>query len=81
MEIKKKLCSICLCLCVGLTACGTTSTEGRSRSAVPETEQNIREEDISAETTEEDIPQEDNFIELFNSQGLYIQLLAEEKRT
>ena len=77
MERKKKLCFICLCLCAGLTACGMTITEGRSESAVPETEQDISKEDILAETTEEDILQEKNFIELFDSHRPYIQLLAE----
>lgn len=59
MEIKKKLCFIYLCLCVGLTACGTTITEGRSGSAVPETELNISEEDVLAEPPEETISRED----------------------
>ena len=77
MKRKKKLCFIYLCLCVGLTACGTTITEGRSSSAVPETERDIPDEDILAESPEETIPQEDESIELFNSQGIYIQLLAE----
>ena len=31
MKINKKLCFIYLCLCVGLTACGTTITEGSSK--------------------------------------------------
>ena len=77
MKRKKKLCFIYLCLCVGLTACGTTITEGRSSSAVSEMERDIPDEDILAESPEETIPQEDESIELFNSQGVYIQLLAE----
>ena len=70
MKRKKKLCFIYLCLCVGLTACGTTIAEGGSGSVVPETEQDILEEDVLAESPEETIPQEDESIELFNSQGV-----------
>ena len=77
MQKKKKLYFMCLCLCIGLTACSTTVTEGRSRSALPETEQTIPQEDALAESTEETIPQEDESTKLFNSQGVYIQILAE----
>ena len=76
-HLEKNLCFICLCLCVGLTACGTTITEGRNRSGVSETEQDIPEENVLEESPEETMPQEDDSIELFNSQGVCIQLLAE----
>ena len=56
--MEKKLCFICLCLCVGLTACGMTITEGRSRSAVPEMGQDIPEENVLAESPDETISQE-----------------------
>ena len=77
MQKKKKPYFICLCLCIGLTACSTTDTEGRSRSALPETEQTVPQEDALAESTEETVSQGDESIELFNSQGVYIQILAE----
>ena len=61
LERKNKLCFIYLCLCVGLTACGMTITEGRSESAVPETEQDIPEENVLAESPDETISQERYF--------------------
>ena len=89
MLTKKKLCLMYLCLCISLSACSRTVTE--DKPDVPETEQNALKEDILEEAAEQsvlqedaftdatyqDIPQEDDSIELFNSQGVYIQLLAE----